>query len=676
MILLLCMLVAVPAAHAAAPGGLTPLAGTGSCFDSDPAGDGFPACSPFSSAVQTPGSGVVSPDGENLYVAGRGGGGGILVYDRDPATGLLSPLPGTSACVAGDGDPGCGLAIGLGTVWTIAVSPNGNHVYAASTSPSSVTVFNRNSTTGALTQLVPASDGCITDVPVAGCSLGRTLLDVTALAVSPDNKHVYAGGEEGITVLQATGTGGLVQPAGADGCVDNDGAVGNVCADGLAMPDDDIMWLDVTPNGAAVLATTGGRAAEFFGGGTTLMSLIRSSISGALTPRSGGGGGCASKTGAEGCISAPDLEGTRAVVVAPGGSHAYVASQISDTIVGVDLDVSGAITGAPFTCLSDAVRAGCTAAGHLDGPLDIAISPDGRQLYAAVYNSAQLRAINRNPVTGQLSPVPVNGCVNHPTNPAPCPSTGPGFKAIEGVAVSRPDGGTVYGFSTPVLGGPNVVAGYRRDLAAPSCTSTAASTPHATAIDLALPCSDSDHDPVTIAIVTPPAQGTLSSVDQSAKTVRYEPPAGFTGTATFTYRATAAGIDSAPATYTVTVAPDQDPPGLTLAGKKKQKLSKAVAVTASCDEICSIAASGKLSVKPPKGARGSKPKTFKLKRAKAQAAAGAQQALKLKLPKRARKAAGAALAKGGKVKAALEVSAKDAAGNVASGGRSVKLKPL
>ena len=109
--------------------------------------------------------------------------------------------------------------------------------------------FSRDATTGKLTQLAGGA-GCVADAALGGCELGRTLDEVRSVAVAPDAETVYAAGAEGVSVLDV-GTGdGLTQPAGAAGCVDDDGAAGaNDCADSAGAPGDDAFDVAVAPDG-------------------------------------------------------------------------------------------------------------------------------------------------------------------------------------------------------------------------------------------------------------------------------------------------------------------------------------------------------------------------------------------------------------------------------------------
>jgi hypothetical protein len=125
---------------------------------------------------------------------------------------------------------------------------------------------------------------------------------------------------------------------------------------------------------------------------------------------------------------------------------------------------------------------------------------------------------------------------------------------------------------------------------------------------------------------------------------------------------------------------------------EKQKLGKAVKVNASCgdalegrgaeDEACTARAEGKLlwfTPVPSRLARSARPdpptnvKHGKLKPASADVGPGETTTLKLKLTKKTRKRAGEALDDGKKVLAKVKVDATDAAGNVATAKRTIRL---
>jgi TolB protein len=123
------------------------------------------------------------------------------------------------------------------------------------------------------------------------------------------------------------------------------------------------------------------------------------------------------------------------------------------------------------------------------------------------------------------------------------------------------------------------------------------------------------------------------------------------------------------------VAVDATPPVLDLGGKKSQKLTKAVKLKAGCGEACTVNATGKLVIGKSKlGGAAARAGKLKLVPAEAQVGAGQTATLKLKLKKKARKAATEALKSGAKVTAKLKATATDASGNASTAKRKIKLK--
>jgi hypothetical protein len=115
--------------------------------------------------------------------------------------------------------------------------------------------------------------------------------------------------------------------------------------------------------------------------------------------------------------------------------------------------------------------------------------------------------------------------------------------------------------------------------------------------------------------------------------------------------------------------PDTTKPGLMLAGKTTQKAGKTVSVVVSATtEDLYASASGTVAVP---GAS----KVYRLKSiANRFVASGTKATLKLKVPKAALKAIKRALRGRKKVKASIKLTARDAAGNLTTGKRTVKLK--
>jgi 6-phosphogluconolactonase (cycloisomerase 2 family) len=129
---------------------------------------------------------VVSPDGKNVYGIGTGGTGTLLVFNRDTITGTL-----TYSTVFTDGvDSIEGLSTSCspnaGPINSIAISSDGAYLYNAASIDHSITMWNRDTETGALTYGETLSDG---NADFDG------LQGVTSLIISPDDTNIYVSGQ-------------------------------------------------------------------------------------------------------------------------------------------------------------------------------------------------------------------------------------------------------------------------------------------------------------------------------------------------------------------------------------------------------------------------------------------------------------------------------------------------
>lgn len=175
--------------------------------------------------------------------------------------------------------------------------------------------------------------------------------------------------------------------------------------------------------------------------------------------------GClAARPAKAGCAPARALQGpgpfmgSRAVAVSADGRNVYVASSKSDAIAVFD---RGPLTGAltqphgSAGCVAAHGAEGCGRAIGLNGPNSLALSPNGRYLYATARASASVTVFRRDPKTGALQQARVGGCVSGLAIPGCTP--GRGLSGPDVVVVS-PDGENVYVGS--FFG--NAVAGFKR----------------------------------------------------------------------------------------------------------------------------------------------------------------------------------------------------------------------
>jgi DNA-binding beta-propeller fold protein YncE len=175
---------------------------------------------------------VVSPDGRSVYAATSFDS--VVRLTRKTTTGAISQPSGTAGCVdAGEGP--CATGRGLLGAGDVTVSPNGASVYVASPENNAVAHFERNMTTGAITQPVGTA-GCISETASEGCADGHGLVGPERAVVSPGGKTVYVASIDSNAVARLSRdvtTGAITQPVGTAGCVSQTGA--GPCVNGRAL---------------------------------------------------------------------------------------------------------------------------------------------------------------------------------------------------------------------------------------------------------------------------------------------------------------------------------------------------------------------------------------------------------------------------------------------------------
>ena len=376
-----------------ATGALTQLTGSAGCVS----GDGTGGLCAAGRALGWANSVTVSPDGWHVYVASLSG---VAVFARDEATGALTQLPGIAGCVSADGTGGlCATGRALLGARSVVVSPDSWHVYVASWD--GVAVFARDKATGALTQL-PGTAGCVSDDGTGGlCGDGRALYGATSVAVSPDGSHVYvvSWARSAVAVFaRDKATGALTQLPRKAGCVSERGvhrAMSESAADtkGLCAPGGQVLWnaesVAVSPDGSHVYVVSANMAA--------ITLFARDKATGTLTQLPGTAG-CVSETEEYRlpigpCAEGRALVGAYSVAVSRDGQHVYVASYMYGAVAVFARDkATGRLTQLPGTagCVSQtgwhyATRGLCAAGTGLDGATSVALSPDDRHLYVASY---------------------------------------------------------------------------------------------------------------------------------------------------------------------------------------------------------------------------------------------------------------------------------------------------
>jgi DNA-binding beta-propeller fold protein YncE len=209
---------------------------------------------------------AVGPDGQNVYVTSFFSGA-VAVFSRNGTTGRLTQLAGTDGCVSETGTGGaCADATALDGARVVAVSPDGKSVYVASLWSDAVSVFSRDETTGALTQLPPPPPPPVDERP-----LYFSLRDAATVgAVSAANEDILFFDGTGFSLLfdgSDVGIGALRVDAftrlDADSLLFSFDTAGSVPGIPGTLDDSDIVRFDAT---SPLGPTTAGSFSLYFDG--------------------------------------------------------------------------------------------------------------------------------------------------------------------------------------------------------------------------------------------------------------------------------------------------------------------------------------------------------------------------------------------------------------------------
>jgi 6-phosphogluconolactonase (cycloisomerase 2 family) len=297
--------------------------------------------------LNTPAALAVSADGRHVYTGSFGDQ--LAAFARDPATGLLS-------FVELEQD-GIGGVDGLDSVVSIAVSPDGVYVYAAGIADDAIAIFERD-----------ASDGTITFVQVQRDGVGGVdgLDAIGSVTVSPDSNHIYAtgGGDDALAAFARPPLRFVETEVGGAGSVNGLGG-----ANAVAMSSD-----------GRHVYTTGGddHAVAAFARDASTLTFVEAEF--------------------DGLGGADGLAGATSVATSPNGAHVYVTGSDEDALAVFARDaVAGTLA------FVEVQRDGVGGVSALAGASAVAVSPDGRHVYAAAGAEAALAAFARNATSGTLA---------------------------------------------------------------------------------------------------------------------------------------------------------------------------------------------------------------------------------------------------------------------------------
>jgi 6-phosphogluconolactonase (cycloisomerase 2 family) len=296
---------------------------------------------------------AVSPDGRNVYASGLNDDA-LAVFSRDRARGGLEFVEREDAQNSLDAPEG------------IALSPDGSSLYATGFASDTLVAFARDPATGALRPIDSERDA-------AGGVDGLNQAD--AVAVAPGGRHVYVTAliDDSLATFERDRASGALRFVE----VLRDGA-GDV--DGLDAPE----GLALSPDGRQVYVTADGD--------NSLAAFDRDPRSGRLrfvdVEKDGGGG-------------VDGLGGAFGVAVSPDGRHVYTSSYGDNAVTAFARDGrSGSVS------FVGTIKDG-SGVDDLNGAYAVAVSPEGRYVYATGREDAALTTFRRAPGRGALTQVDV-----------------------------------------------------------------------------------------------------------------------------------------------------------------------------------------------------------------------------------------------------------------------------
>ena len=335
------------------------------------------------------------------------------------------------------------------TIWVPRIDRGGARVCRSGFRRFDMTVTRGAPTAhGALRQL-PGRAGCVTPRGRGGCTPAPSSLG-TKLVASPDGRHVYTNGGNGVFAFsRAPGTGALSPLDGSSACLSVGGDPGCAPADRMRFPS----GFAFSPDGTSLYVPWSDHSGP--GMSRSGLSVLRRDPATGTLSELAGDGGCLDDQGLEGCTRWMHIVSSPGIAAAPDGRHVYVGTQgfgdyfggLRVAMLKVDPATGGLRPPDPAVCpgaLEDVARESACAP-FADG-FSITFGGGGRNLYA------DDRALRRDPETGLLTPVAGRkGCYFVPDRDAP--NTDPplssctALRAFVGIVedvVASPDGRQVY----------------------------------------------------------------------------------------------------------------------------------------------------------------------------------------------------------------------------------------
>jgi uncharacterized repeat protein (TIGR01451 family) len=313
---------------------------------------------------------VLSPDGLNLYAVG-GIGNSIAVFARDDADGQLTFVERKI-----QGELG---VTGLSGPSSVAISPDGNHVYVTGRNTSTVVVFSRQNGQpsdagfGSLSYVQTIQNGLDSVSGIAG---------PTDVKLSPDGKHVYVlgGSENAIAVFARnpnSGSSSFGQLSFVASYTEVSGFGGLVTPKSLLISADGLFVYAASP------------------GSDSVTVMARNATDGSLSFLEFWQNGSSGVAG---------LNGAGDLVLSADEDYLYVAGSEEDAIAIFDRNATtGLISFAGNIRNGDSTAVAGVSVQGLMGVSSVLVSADNRHLYVTAALDNALSGLNRDTATGDLT---------------------------------------------------------------------------------------------------------------------------------------------------------------------------------------------------------------------------------------------------------------------------------
>ncbi len=510
---------------------------------------------------------VLSPDGKNAYVASENGA--LSTFTRDAATGALTfsacikDASSTEACPQNSAHSG-----DLAGAHAVGISPDGKFVYVAASTGSTdaVTVFSRDSGSGALTPVTSTTssttNGCISE-ELATCRSAVGLKGVANLVVTGPSVYAISPSGTVARLVRDSSTGGLTQGSATADCFRSTTSLTTTCGSSTGSSG---QTQGLQGAAAAAVPPDGKNLYVVSRDSNALVTFTRDTSTGAISAPSCEHGSntsdCTTGSAVGGLNDAQGIDATDSNLYVAAGPGS--AANTGNTVAMFSRDATtGAATASQCyreaASTAEATLCSTGTAVGLSGADAVAVTSDGQFVYVAASSGNDVAEFSRDTGSGNIAQLGgADSCAGEATS-TDCPSANRGAKGLGGASsiVAGPAGAPNHAYVT----GPteHAVAAFAIERA-PTCTSTRLSTGHGHAKtgNLKPLCLDPNGDPLTFQKISDPTNGTVTLNPDGSYT--YTPNSDFSGIDSFSFQAGDGHVESGVTTVTIRVTAPQTPP--------------------------------------------------------------------------------------------------------------------